>query len=131
MAATCSLPSPSCQRYVGSLVLPTSPTIRVSRVRLADPPTSIRRRNLSTVESITTKLRLPCTSPCLPKKLTRSVVWSFSSRKMYVSNYWIRPTRYTRQTDDIYPASLIDVLTDPYRFISARWQTVQAFPRLV
>lgn len=41
------------------------------------------------------------------------------------------PDAQDRQTDDARAAFLIDVLTDPYRFISAWWQTVQTFPRLV
>lgn len=55
----------------------------------------------------------------------------FESEKVYLRPQIDHSGYLDGQTDDMCAASLIVLLIDPHRFVSARWQAFQAFSRLV
>ena len=126
MAAIYSLPNPSHQRYVyDPPASPTSPAMLVVGIRLADLSTS------QTEEFTDCRIDHYQTPANVHVSVFAKQVDKGRSTVVFESEKVPLPHKYTRQIDDICAAGLIDILTDPYRFISARWKTVQTFPRLV
>ena len=126
MVATSSLPNPNHQRCVcdppASLA---SPATLVVRIRLADLSTS------QTEEFTDCRIDHYQTPANVHVSVFAKQVDKGRSTVVFESEKVPLPRKFTRPTDDIRAAGLIDTLTDPYRFIPAQWQTVQTFPRLV
>ena len=101
---------------------PTSPATLVVRIRLADLSTS------QTEELTNCRIDHYQTPANVHVSVFAKQVDKARSTVIFESEKVPLPCKCTRQTDDIRAAGLIDISTDPYRFISAWWQTVQTFP---
>lgn len=101
---------------------PTSLATLVMRMRLADLSTS------QTEEFTNCRIDHYQTPANVHVSVFAKQVDKARSTVVFESEKVPLPRKCTRQVDDICAAGLIDISTDPYRFISARWQTVQTFP---
>jgi len=102
--------------------LPTSPATLVRRILLANLSTS------QTEEFTNCRIDHYQTPANVHVSVFAKQVDKGRSTVVFESEKVPLPHKCTRTTDDICVAGLIDISIDPYRFISARWQTVQTFP---